>query len=134
MRISGLELAVHRRVRRVALRLAADRRDLPAVRLLAQEQALAAGEVDLGVGERDVDVACCARVELDAADRVRARLLLLALELLLRVLAERGARRVTPVAGVGGEEARRGRADRVAVRGLAASACRRGGDDEQRKT
>src|SRR3954454_9931342 len=103
-RISGLQLAVHRRVRRVALRLAADPRDLPAVRLLAQEQALAAGEVDLGVGELDVDVACRAGVGLDAADRVRARLLLLALELLLRVLSERGARRFTPVAGVRGEE------------------------------
>src|SRR3954451_7830717 len=134
MRISGLELAVHRGVRRVALRPAADRRDLPAVRLLAEEQALAPGQVDLGVGELDVDVAHRARLELDAGDRVGARLLLLALELLLRVLAERAARRAALVAAVGGEEAGGGRVDRVPVRGLAASAGRGGGHGEQRET
>src|SRR3954452_23961986 len=109
--MSGLELAVHRGVRRVALRLAADRRDLPAVRLLAQEQALAADEVDLGVGQLDVDVAHGARFELELADGLGARLLLLANELLAGVLAELSARRGALLTAVGGEEADAGRAD-----------------------
>src|SRR5215212_11546726 len=113
--MSGLQLAVHRCVPRIALRLASDGRDLPAGRLLAEEEALASAEVDLGVGQLDVDVPHRAGLELDAADGLRARFLLLAHELLAGVLTQRGARRVALIGGVGGEEARAGGADRVAV-------------------
>src|SRR3954452_13333391 len=133
-RMSGLELAVHRGVRRVALRLASDGRELPAGRLLAEEEALASAEVDLGVGQLDVDVPHRAGLELDAADGVGARFLLLAHELLAGVRAQRGARRVALMRGVGGEEARAGSADGVAVGRLAAAAQRDGDDREQRQT
>src|SRR5215213_2258996 len=132
--MSGLELAVHRGVRRVALRLASDGRDLPAGRLLDEEEALASAEGDLGVGPLDLDVPHRTGLELDAADGLRARFLLLAHELLAGVLAQRSARRVALMRGVGGEEARAGGADRVAIGRLAAAAQRDGGDREQRQT
>src|SRR3954469_9341613 len=106
--MSGLELAVHRGVRRVALRLASEARDLPAGRLLAEEEALASAEVDLRVGQLDVDVPHRGGRELDSADGVRARFLLLAHELRAGVLAQRGARHVALMRGVGGQEARAG--------------------------
>src|SRR5215218_3977537 len=105
-RTSGLQLAVHGAVGRVALRLAPEGGDLPARGLLGEEEALAAGQVHLRVRELDVDVLHGARLQLHLADRVGAGALLLALELRPRVLAERRARRVAPVRAVGREEAR----------------------------
>src|SRR3954451_7760809 len=100
----GLKLAVEGAVRGRALRLAAERRDAPAVGLLAEEHGLTAREVDLRVRDRDLDGLHPAAVDLHVADRVRARLHLLALELLDRVRAERDARGLAVVGLVGGEE------------------------------
>src|SRR2546423_12441860 len=78
---SGLRLAVVGTVGGLAGRgLAAERRQPPALRALAEERALAVRQVDLGVGEVDRDAGDARGADVHAEDRVRTALALLALQ------------------------------------------------------
>src|SRR5215207_6618683 len=92
-RMSGLGLALHRDVRRRAVRgLAADGREPPALRGQRQERAVAVVELGLAVGQVQVEPCDGAGLDLQAGDRLAARLLFVVLERLSRVGGERTAR------------------------------------------
>src|SRR3954466_12116551 len=97
-------------VGRIAVGLAADGGELPAGARLAGEQALAVVEIHLGVDDVDLDMRDRRRTEFEAGDGLRARLLLLALELGARVAAQRGAGARTVARFDRGEEGLRRRA------------------------
>src|SRR5436190_8503177 len=117
---SRLELAGEGVIGRLVVVRAADRADLPARRLTSEERADVLGEVDLGVGDVDLDVLYRAALEVEAGHRLRARLALLLLEGLHRAVAELRAGGRAVVVAEGGVEALGGRARLVAVVGGAA--------------
>src|SRR3954454_12516785 len=103
--MSGLQLAVVGEVGRLATDdLAADRRQPPTLRALAEEQALATAEVHLCIGHEDLHSFDRRAVQIQPAYGARTRLLLLALELAARVGTQLRAGPAAVSARDGGEE------------------------------